>query len=210
MDSNALVDFQIDAGQRVITRLVRDGFPVEAAFWARTTEEDIWFLYIASPVVEEKGPMQSYRALQASLQQLQGIPLSLSDIKLIGRTNPITRDVITILNNRYPGSLATRYGGRRLGDMSIHEIYIYPSHLYDGHAAGPMTQDEIVRELFRLMNRGPGSVPASRITLKDGDVFTGLPFSVQSASHRPMIIQFVEEGELTPRVLGIDEIASIQ
>jgi hypothetical protein len=209
MDSNALVDFQIDAGQRVITRLVRDGFPVEAAFWARTTEEDTWFLYIASQMVEEKGPMQSYRALQASLQHLQSIPLSISDIKLIGRTNAITRDFVTILN-RFPGSLATRYGGKQVGDLSIRETYIYPSHLYAGHATGPMTQDEIVRELFRLMNRGPGSVPASRITLKDGDVFTGLPFSVQSASHRPMIIQFVEEGELTPRVLGIDEIASIQ
>ncbi len=73
-----------------------------------------------------------------------------------------------------------------------------------------MTQDEVLRELFRLMNRGPGLVPPSQIILKDGSTFTGVPFSIQSGSHRPLVIQFVEEGELAPRVLGIDEIASIQ
>lgn len=209
MDSNALVGFQIDAGQRVITRLVVDGFPIAAAFWARTTEEDIWFLYIASTVVDEQGPTQGYRALQASLRHLEGIPLSMSEIKLIGKDNPITRDVAAILD-RFPGRSPARLAGKQIGGIGTEEIHIYPKSLYEARTPGPMTQEGILRELFRLMTREPGPLPASTITLKDGNTFTGFPFSIQSASHRPMIIQFVAEGELTPRVLGIDEIASIQ
>ena len=102
MDTNALVEFQIDAGQRLIVQLLRDGFRIETAFWAKTEEEGIWFLYIASPIVEEKGLAGSYRVLQSSHQRLQGIPLSLSDIKLIGKDNPITRDVLAFLA-RSPG-----------------------------------------------------------------------------------------------------------
>jgi hypothetical protein len=209
MDSNTLVDFQINAGERLIVQLLRDGFKVEAAFWLKTAEEGIWFLYIASPIVEEKGLAGAYRVLQLSHQRLQGIPLSLSDIKLVGKDNPITRDVLAILA-RFPGVMATRFGGKQLGDVSIEEAYIYPAFLFSAQGSGPMTQDEVFRELFRLMNRGPGIVPPSKITLKDGSTFTGVPFSIQSGSHRPMVIQFVAEGELAPRVVGLDEIASIQ
>ncbi len=208
MDTNALVEFQIDAGQRLIVQLIRDGFRVEAALWVKTEEEGIWFLYIASPIVEETGLPEAYRVLQSSLQRFQGIPLSLSDIKLIGRDNPITRDVLAILA-RFHGAIATRLSGKQLGGVSVEEAYIYPAYLFSAQGAGPMTQDEVLGELFRLMNRGPGSVPASRITLRDGTTFTGAPFSIQSGSHRSMVIQFVAEGELAPRVLGIDEIASI-
>lgn len=209
MDTNTLVEFQINAGERLILQLIRDGFRVEAAFWMKTTEEGIWFLYIASPIVEEKGLAGAYRILQTSHQRLQGIPLSLSDVKLVGKDNSITQDVLAFLA-RLPSPIATRFGGKQLGGVPVEEAYIYPSYLFSVQGSGPMNQDEVLRELFRLMNRGPGLVPPSKIILKDGSTFTGAPFSVQSASHRPMIIQFVAEGELAPRVLGIDEIASIQ
>src|SRR5258706_16364842 len=129
MDSNELVDFQVDAGQRLITQLVRDEFEVKAAFWVKTAEEGIWVLYVATPFVEQRGLAETYRLLQTSLQRLQGIPLSLSDIKLVGADNLITRDVLKILS-RYPGRMATRYGGKQLGNMMIEGAYIYPDHLY--------------------------------------------------------------------------------
>ena len=103
MDTETLVEFQIDAGQRLLVQLLRDGFRVETSFWAKTVEEGIWFLYVASPIVEEKGLASAYRALQSSLQRLQGIPLSLSEIKLIGRDNPMTQDVLAILGQHFRG-----------------------------------------------------------------------------------------------------------
>ena len=96
MDTETLVEFQIDAGQRLLVQLLRDGFRVKTSFWAKTAEEGIWFLYVASPIVEEKGLAGAYRDLQSSLQRLQGIPLSLSEIKLIGQSNPMTSSTVTV------------------------------------------------------------------------------------------------------------------
>jgi hypothetical protein len=209
MDTETLVEFQIDAGQRLLVQLLRDGFRVETSFWAKAVEEGIWFLYVASPIVEEKGLAYAYRALQSSLQRLQGIPLSRSEIKLIGRDNPMTQDVLAILGHT-SGAIATHFGGKQLGGVSIEGAYIYPSSLSSAQVSGPMTQEEVFHQLFRLMNRGLGSVPPSKITLRDGNTFTGAPFSIQSGSQQPLVIQFIAEGELSPRVVGLDDIASIQ
>jgi hypothetical protein len=209
MDSNSLVGWEIDAGQRVIRQLVQDGFPVDAALWIKTADSAFWSLLIASPVVGEKGPAGAYRDLQSSLQRLEGTPVSISDVTLIGRDDPIIRDIATG-QTRHPGRLPARYAGKQLGDTTIEEAYIYPSIASGTQVPGSMSQDEVLHELFRLMSSETGSVSPSKITLKNGATFTGAPFSIQSNSQRPMTIQFVAEGELAPRVLGIDEIASIR
>jgi hypothetical protein len=97
----------------------------------------------------------------------------------------------------------------QLGGVSIDEGYIYPANLFSAQESGSMSQDQVLRELFNLFNRAPGSVPVSKVILRDGSTFTGVPFSIQTDTHRPLVIQFVAVGELAPRVLGIDEIASI-
>jgi hypothetical protein len=48
----------------------------------------------------------------------------LVDLKLIGATNPITRDVLAV-QAQYPAPLSTWYRGRRLGNMAIDEAYLY-------------------------------------------------------------------------------------
>jgi hypothetical protein len=63
MDSDELIDHQINAGARLITQLVRDGFEIKAAFWVKTAEQDIRFLYVATPLVEHKGLAATYRIL---------------------------------------------------------------------------------------------------------------------------------------------------
>lgn len=209
MDSNSLVGWEIDAGQRVLIQLVHDGFPVDAALWIKTGDNVFWSLFIASPVVEQKGPAGAYRDLQASLQHLEAIPVSLSDITLIGREDPITREVANFLA-RHPGRLATRYGGKQLGNVTIEEAYIYPSSISDSRATGSMAQDQVLQELFRRFSGGPASLPPSRVVLRDGSSFEGVPFSIQSGSHRPVMVQFIAEGEFAPRILSIDEIAWIE
>jgi len=41
-----------------------DGFDVRLAFWTKPTDEGKWFLYLASPVVDEKGPAAAYRLVR--------------------------------------------------------------------------------------------------------------------------------------------------
>ncbi len=69
---------------------------------------------------------------------------------MIGRDDPTTRDVLAILG-RFPGAVATRFGGKQLGGVSIEDAYIYPSYLFSGHGSGPMSQDEVLRELVKLV-----------------------------------------------------------
>ena len=68
----------------------------------KTVDEGIWFLYIASPIVEEQGlgvaPIA--RCKDRSIR-LQGIPLSLSDIKLIGRESTRSPETFSPVLNRF-------------------------------------------------------------------------------------------------------------
>jgi len=210
MDSNALVNFQIDAGQRLVVQLIRDGFKVVAAFWVKAEEYgDSWYLYIASPVVEEKGQLEGYRALDESLRKLEDFPLSISEVKLVGATNPITKDVLAILSLRSAKS-AISCRDRRLGDLTVDAAYIYPLNLLAVPSLGSEIPKEVFSELFRILSSVPGPYAASRVTLRDGSCFSGVPFSIQSGGQRPPIVQFIVENEFAPRILGIDEIASIQ
>lgn len=210
MDPITLVEARIEAGQRLVVELVRDGFPVEIAFWVKTTEEGTWLLYVASRIVEEKGLAGAYRQLLPSHGRLQGIPLSSSEIRLIGAEYQLTRKVLTLLGSFSAPPRPARFSGKQLEEWTIDEVYVYPSYLFTVQGSGPMTQDEVLREVFRLISRASDAVPSSTVILRDGDKFTGFPFAIQSGSHRPMLVQFIAEGEPAPRMIGIDEIASIQ
>jgi hypothetical protein len=206
VDSDELVEFQIDAGQRLVVQLVRDGFEVKAAFWAKTAEEGIWFLYIATPLVEQRGSAEAYRLLQASLQRLEGIPLSLADVKVIGAENPVTRDVLNILN-RYPAPLATRYGGKQLAKMTVEGAYLYPERLYAAQEARAMTPQEVAQKVLGLMNR-TGTLESSRVTLTNGTTFLGVPVGLELLNN-VMNIKFIIDNVHSPQNYPITEIAEI-
>ena len=128
MDQVSLVDRRIDDGQRLALELVRDKFDVTAAFWVKTSESGWWYLYIASRVVDKEGPASAYRRLQKTLGRLPGTTISLTDVKVIGASNPTTRDVLK-LQKRYPERTPIPYHGAQLGGIGIDEAYIYPPPL---------------------------------------------------------------------------------
>ena len=208
MDQSTLVEDRIDDGRRFVERFAADGNPVHAAFWVETAEERIWFLYVVTDLVDRVGPAIAYRAVNSSLQKLGELWLSSSEIKVVGPSNPVARDVLAIMA-RYPGRLSTRFGGKTLGSMAVEQTYIYPPQIFTLAHADPMTAEDIGRELLRLMNRGPGILQPSRVTLKDGATFNGVPFSLQFGSQKALVVQFIADGEAAPRVVRLDEIASI-
>lgn len=208
MDQGTLVENQIDDGRRFIERFAADGNPVQAAFWVKTAEEGLWFLYVATELIDREGPAAAYRAVHASLHRLGESWVSSSEIKVVSPSNPIAKDVLAILT-RHPGRLATRFGGKTLGSMAVEQVYIYPSHVFTFTQANPMTTEEVGREIIRLMNRGPGILQPSRVTLKDGTTFNGVPFSVHFGSQNAVVVSFIAGGEVAPRVVRLDEISSI-
>jgi len=206
VDQGTLVEEQIDDGRRFVERFAADGNPVQTAFWAKTAEEGIWFLYVATEIFDRDGPAAAYRAVHASLRKLGKSSVSSSEIKVISPNNPIAKDVLAMVG-RHPGRLAT--GSMTLGSMAVEQIIIYPSRSFTFTQANPMTSEEIGREILRLMNRGPGILQPSRVTLKDGTAFNGVPFSLELGTQRAMVVRFIADGEAAPRAVRLDEIASI-
>lgn len=208
MDQSTLVEDQIDDGRRFVERFAADGNPVQAAFWVKTAEEGLWFLYVATEIVDREGPAAAYRAVHAALRKLGESWVPSSEIKVISPNNPVTQDVLAVMA-RHPGRLATRFGGKTLGSIAVEQTYIYSPHFFTFTQANPMTTEDVGREILRLMNRGPGILQPSHVTLKDGTVFNGVPFSLDLGTQRAMVVQFVADGEAAPRVVRLDEIASI-
>ena len=208
VDQSTLVENQIDDGRRFVERFAADGNPVQAAFWVKTDEEGLWFLYVATDLVGRDGPAATYRAVHASLRKLGDTWVASSEIKVVSPSNPIAKDVLAIMAH-HPGRLAKRYGGKTLGSTAFDQVYIYPSHVFTFTQANPMTTEDVGREILRLMNRGPGNLQPSRVTLKDGTTFNGVPFSLDLGTHRAVEVRFIADGEPAPQVIRLDEIASV-
>lgn len=125
MDTQTLVDNQIPAGQRFITLLVRSNFDVNAACWIKPSEEDNWFLYIASGEVDKKGLAEAYREAYKVLQSLDVPWITASQLKLVRSDDPMVADVqetLQLLSAAFP----TVSHRPQLGEISTQEVYIYP------------------------------------------------------------------------------------
>lgn len=125
MDQGTLVENQINDGARIVEKLRESGFDVVAAWWMKDSEEGLWFLYLASKEVAEKGIKAAYHTVNTVMGGLGQLWVDRFKVKLVGPEDSITKDVLGILA-RYPGRMATRYGGKRLGNVSIDDSYIYP------------------------------------------------------------------------------------
>ncbi len=208
MDQSTLVGDQVYDGRRFVERFAADGNPVQAAFWVKTAEYGMWHLYIVTELSDRVGPAAAYQAVRASLQKLGESGIVGSEIKVVSPNNPIAKDVLAVMAH-HPGWSASRFVGKTLGSMEIDQAYIYPPQFFTFTQANPMTIEDIGREILRLMNRGPGTLQPSRITLKDGTSFNGVPFALELGTQRAMVVRFVADGEAAPRVVRLDEIAAI-
>lgn len=124
MALETLVTAAIDSGQLLIDKLRQRQFEVTAAFWVKPADEESWFLYIASPVVDRDGLSMAFRTVYRTLSEVPNSWDFTSEIRLIGSSNPITSAVLSA-QAHVLGPLSMRYGGRQLGTMLIDEAYIY-------------------------------------------------------------------------------------
>ena len=208
MDQSALVTGRIDDGRRFIERFAADGNGVRGAMWAKTADNGDWFLYVISDIIDKEGPATAYRAVRKALDQLHNSSLASSEIKVVGEASLTARELQDLVVRR-PGRFALGLGAIQLGGAQIDEYYAYPASVYTFTQASPMTTEELGREIVRLMNRGPGILQPSRVTLRDGTQFNGLPLSLELGPQRAVEAHFIADGETFPRVIRLDEIAAI-
>jgi len=112
---------QIAAGERLIVDF--SAFkPVAAAFWAKESDGGNWYLYLASDQINDATTATDYGEvlrLVASHGWLDPF-----QVKVTSTSNPVARAVTELLHRSH-NLVPMRYFGRRLGDLSVDEAYIY-------------------------------------------------------------------------------------
>ncbi len=210
MDTLELVESQ--AASRAVglsLQLVRDGFEITAAFWVRTTEADDWSFYIATPLIEQKRSARSISSFASLSPTFRGNPFvslrrcacwvsKIRSPKMCWRFS-LTTQAVCQNDTLGDGSAECQFDG----------AYIYPPHLYTLPPAGQTAKDEVLRELFQLMNRGPDDLLPSRVTMKAGDSFEGVPYSIQRAPQGAVVVVFIDKTEPVPRIVNVDDIDSV-
>ncbi len=127
MDQIPLVEHVIQDGQKLVDRLIQEGFPVIAAGWIKVSESSQWHLYIISPVVENEGRNKGYRRVHAVVRQMQAEDSWIEplDVKLMDPTDPVA-EALTKMQRRPASHIPLRFGGVVLGGLSIDGAFIYP------------------------------------------------------------------------------------
>lgn len=70
MATTTLVDKNsIDLGRKVIAAISRAGIPVAVGLWAFASESEEWRLTIATPLVDELGPLAAYGKVRKALEK---------------------------------------------------------------------------------------------------------------------------------------------
>ncbi len=128
MDTATLVTERIDDAEKLIKELSQQGFEVAGAFWLHSTENGKWRFYVISPGADTQGRAQAYRQLHTLIRQMpQSFGFEPLGVRLIGPTDPIARQVLDILQSVHgPQQGPIRWGGIRLGNVSIDGAYLFP------------------------------------------------------------------------------------
>jgi hypothetical protein len=137
MDQDSVVVDQVDAGKRLMAALEAKGFEIRLAFWAKPSDEGKWYLYLASPFVSQKGPLEAYRFVLEVIGNLPDLWIDFFDIKVLGLDDSLTKAGMALMKPKvssdpfavkppkpFPGM--TRFNGSNLGGLSVDGATFYP------------------------------------------------------------------------------------
>lgn len=122
--SGTLTDTMIAAGGSLVRQLDKVGFLVDAAFWMKSPESELWRLVIASPDVRASGPRKTYRKLQSHLVKLHSGDLSLANITLLDSGDRLLQLLKTAIKTG-PGISGIRFTGNTINGVRFPDSYIY-------------------------------------------------------------------------------------
>jgi len=127
MDTWSLVIEEIDAGAK-LAREFEKFKPVKVAFWLKASDEDHRYLYIASDGIDDTNFDLAYGEVLRLATKMHSIYLDPFRVKVISADDPLAKAAMDI-HDRFPGRMATRFGGKSFGGISVDDVYIYSSPL---------------------------------------------------------------------------------
>lgn len=124
MVRTTLVKEWIEVGKRLTQALDESKVPVVASLWFFDPNSDEWRLIIASPLFDQEGPLEAYRAIQKVLDGLQQEELSLSDISAVSPNHDLVK-LLRVAIATGEGISGIRFTRNRINDQFIEDSYIY-------------------------------------------------------------------------------------
>ena len=123
MYKTILVKELVKDGAALLNKLSAQGFPIFAAFWLYLPEPMHWRLVIATPVVDDKGPILTYTLIQQTLASLGQSDLGLSDISVVSPQGTDFQELRALIERM--GQMAGPAGEGRIQDVIFEDAYIY-------------------------------------------------------------------------------------
>ena len=125
MVKTSLVETDIAEGRKLINELkkLQSHFQVQAAFWLNRPEAMEWRLYLATPLVDQRGPLSAYTDLQNVLRT-NPWSISMQEISVVSPKDKLVK-VVKKSAAIPPGAPGIRFGRTRLDDTYIEDVYVY-------------------------------------------------------------------------------------
>jgi hypothetical protein len=124
MVRTTLVKEWIEAGKRLTEALDKAKLEVVASLWFYDAGSDQWRLMIASPLVDQRGPLEAYRMIQKVLADLGLEDLRLSDISAVSPDHDLIK-LLRVALQTGKGISGIRFTRNRINDQFIEDAYIY-------------------------------------------------------------------------------------
>ena len=124
MDKVALVNFDIENGEKVVEALDRDGKEPKVALWAKLPEYEDWRLVIASDRIVQTGSLYPYAQINKAMERA-GIPISKRPKVFL---RPMDKPFIKALRSVFSKASDTygmRLGGQVFGDQYLEDAFVY-------------------------------------------------------------------------------------
>lgn len=127
MDQVTLVDARFAAGTKLLGRFSAAGIVVRAAAWFKPLDDDRWFFYIATSLVDELGSLNAIRRVQPLVLEVDTLGVLASRIWLVGAGHRVAREIDEIRRHT-PESGPIVRESIPFNDVVAETLYIYPRH----------------------------------------------------------------------------------
>jgi len=122
MDKTALVEIDIDGGERLINALEESGLHIQVAMWLYFPEPEEWRLVFATPMVDRKGPLKVYTFIQSILNNIvPALDIPLRYITVMSSKDKLTK----ALHKNFQGMKNSHLRKSFLDGIYIEEAFIY-------------------------------------------------------------------------------------
>ena len=120
----ALVNLDIEDGEKVIEALDKAGKAPKVALWAKLPDYENWRLVIASDRLDQSSSISGYKEINKAMDDA-GIPVHRQPTLYL---RPIKNSMIAELRRAFAETkdvYGMRLGGQRFGDKFIEDAFVY-------------------------------------------------------------------------------------